>query len=80
MRLRSGLGNINLELLEIVGLCKQYEYLIKPNNGHNLVMYEHNRYWCITNLKYCGGKLSRLNSRDYSSIFLKAQKKTTKTS
>jgi len=80
MRLSSGLGNINLELLERVVLCKQYEYLIKLNKGHNLVMYKHNRYWCIMNLKCCGGKSSRLNSRDYSSIFLKAQKKTTITS
>jgi len=80
MRLGSGLGNINLVLLEIVGLCKQYQYLIKLNNGHNLVMYEHNRCWCIMNLKCCGGKWLRLNSRDYSSIFLNVQKKTTKTS
>ena len=79
MGLGHGLGNINLELLEVVGLCKKHEYLIKLNNGHNLVMYKYNRYWCITNLKCCGGMWSMLNSRDYSSIFLKVQKRTTKT-
>jgi hypothetical protein len=43
MGLGSGLGNINLELLEIVGLCKQHEYLIKLNNGHNILVYKYNR-------------------------------------
>jgi len=32
------------------------------------------------NWKYCGGKWSRLNSRDYSSFFFTVQRKTTKTS
>jgi hypothetical protein len=80
MVLGPGLGNINLELLEEVGLCKKHEYLTKLNNGHNLVMYKCNRYWCIMNLKCCGGKWSMLNSRDYCSIFRKVQRKTTKTS
>jgi hypothetical protein len=75
-----GLGNINLELLEKVGLCKKHEYLIKLNKGHNLVKYKYNRYWCIKNLKCCGGKWSMFNSRYYSSIFLKVQSKTTKIS
>lgn len=80
MGLGPGLGNINLERLEEVGLWKKHEYLIKLNNDHNLVMYKYNRYWCIMNLKCCGGKWSMLNSTDYSSIFLKVQRKTTKIS